>query len=150
MKIEERCHTTSTVTGSLWCKGPVINYGEGGGYKMEKLMFQNLLLTPSKQGKKLKTCCAPPPPLSAWLNLFRPSSPILYPPPPIINGRSLTSSYVYPSCLMFMFAVCLKKCFTRNPVLFHKVLLFLSLKCGIWMHGWIKWVFELRVLEPLL
>ena len=70
-------------------KGPAINIGEGGGYKMENCGSKTFCATPQDG----KTVCAPnfkkwkpfvPSPLSVWLNHSRVkiTPKLLIPPPP--------------------------------------------------------------------
>ena len=44
-------------------KGLVIDYGEGGGYKMGKSRIRNFLVPPPQDRVKL---CVPPPPFKEW------------------------------------------------------------------------------------
>ena len=82
-------------------KGLVINYGEGGGYKMGKSRVRNFLRPPPPPSRQGKTFCAPP--FKDW-KLFAPpynmaktssyyvkTTPKLFVPPPFSMAKTFSA-----------------------------------------------------------
>ena len=72
-------------------KGLVINYGEGGGYKMEKSRVETFCAPPPQD--RVKHFCAPPPITMAKTSSSRvkTTSKLVVPPPPFSRAKTFSA-----------------------------------------------------------